>query len=50
MTRSIDIVGMAVLLLATVVGWWLGLAGPDVSPVLSELPFTVGFGGGGGGP
>jgi hypothetical protein len=49
MTRRTDVVGMLLLVAATAVGLWLGLGGPDVSPVLSELPFPPGFGGGGGG-
>lgn len=49
MTRRTDLVGILVLVVATVVGVWLGLSGPDVSPVFSELPFPTGFGGGGGG-
>jgi hypothetical protein len=49
MTRRADVVGIVLLLVATVLGLWLGLAGPDVSPVISELPFPAGVGGGGGG-
>jgi hypothetical protein len=46
-TRRTDLVGLLVLVIATVAGLWLGLSGPDVSPVISQLPFpTGGFGGG----
>ena len=48
MTRRTDVVGLALLAVATVVGVWTGLSGPDVSPVLSELPFGADLGPGGG--
>jgi hypothetical protein len=35
-----DRVGMLILLLATVIGLWLGLAGPDISPVAPPIPPT----------
>jgi hypothetical protein len=47
MTRRTDLVGILLLVMASVAGVWLGLSGPDVSPVVSQLPFpTGGFGGG----
>jgi hypothetical protein len=49
MTRRTDILGLFLLVLATVVGLWLGLSGPDVSPVFSQLPFPPDLGGGPGG-
>jgi hypothetical protein len=36
--RAADHVGAFVLLLATVAGLWLGLAGPDTSPVQPAVP------------
>jgi hypothetical protein len=53
---SADRVGLVILLLATLTGVWLGLAGPDVSPVapggmpVPVLAFFFGGAGGGVGP
>ena len=33
-----DRVGVLIILLATVAGLWLGLAGPDISPVAPGAP------------
>jgi hypothetical protein len=50
----IDRVGLAILLLATVIGLWLGLAGPGTSPVAPGgapvLDVLLGAVGGGVGP
>jgi hypothetical protein len=47
-----DRTGLVILLLATLSGLWLGLAGPDISPVApGSAPLTslIGFVGGGAG-
>jgi hypothetical protein len=54
MGSSADRVGLLILVLATLIGFWLGLAGPDVSPVAPGgtpapvLAFLSGGVGGGG--
>lgn len=47
MTRRYDVVGVVLLVAAVVVGVWLGLHGPDVSPIFTEAPTPGGLGGGG---
>jgi hypothetical protein len=46
MSARLDVVGFVLLVAAVVVGVWLGLSGPEVSPVFTQAP---GQGGGGGG-
>jgi len=51
-----DRIGIVIFLLATVTGLWLGIAGPDSSPVapgsapLPTLAFLIGAASGGVGP
>ena len=42
MTRRVDLLWVLLLVAAVAVGLWLGLAGPDVSPVFSEVPVDGG--------
>jgi hypothetical protein len=44
MSRPFDLVGLLLLLAALTFGVWLGLTGPDISPIFTEAP-----GGGNGG-
>jgi hypothetical protein len=46
MTRRLDVVGVVLLLVAVAVGVWIGLNGPDLSPVFTDAPFGGGPGGG----
>jgi hypothetical protein len=48
MTSRFDGVGVVVLIAAIVVGVWLGLNGPDISPIFTEAPLPGGTGGPGG--
>jgi hypothetical protein len=47
MTGHLDVVGIALLIAALVIGVWMGLSGPDVSPIFTEFPLTGGGSGGG---
>jgi hypothetical protein len=47
MTRGFDGIGLVLLVAAVVVGFWLGLSGPDISPIFTEAPLPGGPGGGG---
>jgi hypothetical protein len=47
MTRRFDVIGVVLLIAAVVVGLWLGLSGPDISPIFTEAPLPGGLGGGG---
>jgi hypothetical protein len=47
MTRRFDVIGVVLLVAALVVGLWLGLSGPDVSPIFTEAPLPGSLGGGG---
>ena len=38
MSQDTDALGLVLAVVATVVGLRLGLSGPDVSPVFTELP------------
>ena len=38
MTGRFDVVGLVVLIVAVVVGVWLGVSGPDISPIFTEAP------------
>jgi hypothetical protein len=44
MTGRIDLAWVALAIVATVVGIWLGAAGADVSPILTEAPLGLGRG------
>lgn len=44
MTRQRDLWGIVLVALAAAVGVWLGLSGPDISPIFTE----AGLDGGGG--
>jgi hypothetical protein len=41
-TRRVDLIWVALAIAATVLGIWLGVAGADVSPIFTELPFNAG--------
>jgi hypothetical protein len=47
MTRRFDVLGAVLLVAAVVLGLWLGLSGPDISPIFTEAPLLGGPGGGG---
>jgi hypothetical protein len=38
MTARRDVLGVILIIAAVTVGLWLGLAGPDISPVFTEAP------------
>ena len=42
MTGRIDVLGLVLLVAAVVVGLWLGLSGPDISPIFTEAPAANG--------
>jgi hypothetical protein len=44
MTRRIDLVWVALAVVATALGIWLGAAGADVSPIFTEAPLGLGRG------
>lgn len=41
MTRRVDIVWLVLAVAATLLGIWLGVAGADVSPIFTEIPFNA---------
>ena len=41
-SRQLDLVWVVLAVAATVLGVWLGLAGPDISPVFTEAPLGAG--------
>jgi hypothetical protein len=45
MTARLDVMGVILLVAAIVVGVWLGLGGPDVSPIFTQAPGQDGGGG-----
>jgi hypothetical protein len=47
MTGRFDVIGVVLLVAAAVVGLWIGLSGPDISPIFTEAPLPGGLVGGG---
>lgn len=45
MIKRLDLIWVVLALAATVLGIWLGVAGADISPIVSEVPFDGGGGG-----
>jgi hypothetical protein len=43
-TRRLGLVWLVLAAVATVLGIWLGVAAPEVSPIFTEAPFAVGAG------
>lgn len=41
MTRRIELVWVVLAVVALVLGTWLGVAGADVSPIFTEVPFDA---------
>jgi hypothetical protein len=40
--RRFDLIWLVLAIAATVLGVWLGMAGADISPVLTEAPLGAG--------
>jgi hypothetical protein len=38
MTRRVDVIWWVLAVLAAIAGVWLGLAGADISPIVTEAP------------
>lgn len=44
MNRPVDLAWVVLAVLAAGLGIWLGLAGADISPIVTEAPFGAGGG------